>query len=60
MRRRLRVEFAKNDHNVRKREESRRMSAAPNTTLFVAGFDPRTIRTRDVERAFEPYGRLKV
>ena len=58
--RRLRVEFAKNDANVRKREEARRAAAEPNKTLFVAGFDPRTTRSSDVEKAFDGYGRLKV
>jgi hypothetical protein len=58
--RRLRVEFAKNDANVRAREGARRAAAEPNKTLFVAGFDPRTTRTRDVEKAFEGFGRLKV
>lgn len=60
MRRRLRAEFSKTDVNVKVREERRREAAIPNTTLFVAGFDPRTIRTRDLERAFEPFGRVKV
>ncbi|EFN53940.1 hypothetical protein CHLNCDRAFT_25380 [Chlorella variabilis] len=58
LRRRLRVEFAKNDANVREREKARRNSADPNRTLFVAGFDPRGIRTRDIEKAFEEFGRL--
>lgn len=57
--RRLRVEFAKNDANVRAREAARRKAADPNTTLFVAGFD-RTIRETDLEKAFEGFGRLKV
>ena len=60
MRRRLRVEFAKNDANVREREKARRAAADPNRTLFVAGFDPRGVRTRDIEQAFEAYGRLVV
>ncbi|KAI3431467.1 hypothetical protein D9Q98_004519 [Chlorella vulgaris] len=58
LRRRLRVEFAKNDANVREREKARRNSAEPNRTLFVAGFDPRGVRTRDLEKAFEEFGRL--
>lgn len=53
------MEFAKNDANVRAREETRRRNAEPNRTLFVAGFDPRGTRTRDVERAFEVYGRMR-
>ncbi|KAL4429013.1 hypothetical protein ABPG77_006052 [Micractinium sp. CCAP 211/92] len=58
LRRRLRVEFARNDANVRDREKARKASAEPNRTLFVAGFDPRSIRTRDIEKAFEEFGRL--
>ncbi|PSC71904.1 serine arginine-rich splicing factor RS31-like isoform X1 [Micractinium conductrix] len=57
-RRRLRVEFARNDANVRDREKARRDAANPSKTLFVAGFDPRTIRTRDIEKAFEEFGRI--
>ncbi|GAB4814071.1 hypothetical protein N2152v2_001117 [Parachlorella kessleri] len=59
LRRRLRVEFAKNDANVRTREETRRKNAEPNKTLFVAGFDPRGTRSRDIERAFEAFGRMR-
>lgn len=40
--------------------QARRNAAEPNRTLFVAGFDPRGIRTRDVEKAFEEFGRLVV
>lgn len=40
--------------------QARRSTAEPNRTLFVAGFDPRSIRTRDIERAFEEFGRLVV
>lgn len=59
-RRRLRVELAKNDSNVRAREEKRREIAKPSRTLFVAGFDPRTTRSIDMERIFEKFGRVKV
>jgi hypothetical protein len=45
---------------VREREKARRNSAEPNRTLFVAGFDPRGVRTRDLEKAFEEFGRLAV
>lgn len=31
-----------------------------NQTLFVAGFDPRSIRTRDLEELFERVGKLRV
>lgn len=55
----LRVEFAKNDANVRQRERARRQAAEPNTSLFVAGFDPRGTRQQDLENAFEVFGRLR-
>jgi hypothetical protein len=58
--RRLRVEFAKNDANVRAREAKRRSGADPNNTLFVAGFDPRGTRAEELEKVFEEFGRLKV
>lgn len=40
--------------------QARRDAANPSKTLFVAGFDPRTIRTRDIEKAFEEFGRIVV
>ena len=30
----------------------------PTTTLFVMNFDPYNTRVRDLERHFEPYGKL--
>jgi arginine/serine-rich splicing factor 4/5/6 len=53
--------MAKNDGKVRERQEKRRDAAAsePNKTLFVAGFHSRDTRTRDLEKAFEEFGRLK-
>ncbi|KDD77172.1 hypothetical protein H632_c4p2 [Helicosporidium sp. ATCC 50920] len=56
--RRLRAELARGDTNVRQRESMRREAAAPSRTLFVAGYDPRHIRPRDLEQAFEPFGRV--
>eukprot|EP00197_Chlamydomonas_leiostraca_P005404 CAMPEP_0202862442 /NCGR_PEP_ID=MMETSP1391-20130828/3482_1 /ASSEMBLY_ACC=CAM_ASM_000867 /TAXON_ID=1034604 /ORGANISM="Chlamydomonas leiostraca, Strain SAG 11-49" /LENGTH=260 /DNA_ID=CAMNT_0049541981 /DNA_START=18 /DNA_END=801 /DNA_ORIENTATION=+ len=52
-RRKLRLEWAKQRDAERKRE------TRPNTTLFVVNFDTVRTRTSDVERAFEPFGRLK-
>ena len=43
---------------MRIREAARREAAAPNVTLFVAGFDPRGTRPEDLERPFEKVGRL--
>ncbi|KAK9787745.1 hypothetical protein WJX73_010631 [Symbiochloris irregularis] len=58
-RRRLRVEWAKGDGDVKRREDSRRKHTTPTTTLFVVNFDVERTRERDLERHFEEYGRLK-
>ncbi|ONK73683.1 uncharacterized protein A4U43_C04F34190 [Asparagus officinalis] len=43
----------------RHRDGSRSMAnARPTKTLFVINFDPITTRTRDIERHFEPYGKV--
>ncbi|CAH9093326.1 unnamed protein product [Cuscuta epithymum] len=60
--RRLRVEWTKHERVARRPERSdpsRRSSAntRPSKTLFVINFDPAT-RTRDLERHFEPYGKI--
>ena len=61
-RRRLRVtvNLAKNDSNDLAPEENRRDLAKPTRTHIVAGFDPRTTRSIDMERIFEKFGRVKV
>ncbi|CAI5463548.1 unnamed protein product [Closterium sp. Yama58-4] len=56
-RRRLRVEWARGEGPVKQREVERRNSR-PSKTLFVVNFDPINTRTRDLERHFEPYGKL--
>ncbi|RAL54138.1 hypothetical protein DM860_004609 [Cuscuta australis] len=57
-RRRLSVEWSKQERGSRKPDRNeRRSSARPSKTLFVINFDPAT-RTRDLERHFEPYGKL--
>eukprot|EP00891_Asterochloris_glomerata_P006920 jgi/Astpho2/6920/Aster-01787 len=58
-RRRLRVEWAKGDGEVKKREDVRRKVTAANETLFVVNFDPDQCRERDLERHFGEYGRLR-
>eukprot|EP01018_Ginkgo_biloba_P012730 Gb_39834 [translate_table: standard] len=60
-RRRLSVEWARQgDRVIRHREGSMRSAAnlKPTKTLFVINFDPFSTRVRDLERHFEPYGKL--
>ncbi|GLJ46038.1 hypothetical protein SUGI_0969990 [Cryptomeria japonica] len=60
-RRRLCVEWTKHaDRGSRRSEGGRRSSTnlKPTKTLFVINFDPYTTRVRDLERHFEPYGKL--
>eukprot|EP00897_Mesotaenium_endlicherianum_P004539 jgi/Mesen1/4112/ME000216S03373 len=60
-RRRLVVEWAKQvDGAIKRREDERRNQtrARPSKTLFVVNFDPIRTRNRDLEKLFEPYGRL--
>ncbi|CAL9159625.1 unnamed protein product [Musa hybrid cultivar] len=58
--RRLRVEWTKQERNSRRSGSSRRPSAntKPSKTLFVINFDSINTRTRDLERHFEPYGKI--
>ncbi|KAK9063227.1 hypothetical protein SSX86_017097 [Deinandra increscens subsp. villosa] len=58
--RRLRVEWTKQERNVRQPVSSKRSSAnsRPSKTLFVINFDPYNTRTRDLERHFDPYGKI--
>ncbi|KAL7587113.1 hypothetical protein Lser_V15G35931 [Lactuca serriola] len=58
--RRLRVEWTKQERNVRQPASSRKSSSnsRPSKTLFVINFDPYNTRTRDLERHFDPYGKI--
>ncbi|XP_031259501.1 serine/arginine-rich splicing factor RS40 isoform X1 [Pistacia vera] len=59
--RRLRVEWTKHERGIRRPGGgSRRPSSntRPSKTLFVINFDPYHTRTRDLERHFEPYGKI--
>ncbi|OVA14172.1 RNA recognition motif domain [Macleaya cordata] len=58
--RRLRVEWTKQERGIRRPAGSRRSSAnsKPTKTLFVINFDPIHTRTRDLERHFDPYGKI--
>lgn len=51
--------FEQMDGEVRRREDLRRRQMKPATTLFVVNFDVDRTRERDLEKHFEPYGRLK-
>lgn len=56
--RRLRVEWTKQERS-RKAESSKAPSSfRPSKTLFVINFDPYHTRTRDLERHFDPYGKI--
>ncbi|XP_022940263.1 serine/arginine-rich splicing factor RS40-like isoform X2 [Cucurbita moschata] len=62
--RRLRVEWTKQERGIRRPGGggggSRRSSTntRPSKTLFVINFDPYHTRTRDLERHFDPYGKI--
>ncbi|KAF8018198.1 hypothetical protein BT93_H3178 [Corymbia citriodora subsp. variegata] len=57
-RRRLSVEWAKGERG-RYGDGSRSVpNQRPTKTLFVINFDPLRTRARDIERHFEPYGRI--
>nr|XP_033511886.1 serine/arginine-rich splicing factor RS31-like isoform X1 [Nicotiana tomentosiformis] len=57
--RRLRVEWSKEERS-RKPEVSRKSSSSfrVSKTLFVINFDPYNTRTRDLERHFDPHGKI--
>ncbi|XP_060170158.1 serine/arginine-rich splicing factor RS40-like isoform X1 [Lycium barbarum] len=58
--RRLRIEWSKEERSSRRPEISRKSSssARPSKTLFVINFDPNSTRSRDIERHFDPYGKI--
>ncbi|XXG67226.1 hypothetical protein AAC387_Pa06g0621 [Persea americana] len=57
--RRLRVEWTKQERGIRRSGGSKRSeSLRPTKTLFVIKFDPINTRTRDLERHFDPYGKI--
>jgi len=60
-RRRLCVEWTKHPERGNRRLESGRRSTTnikPAKTLFVINFDPANTRVKDLERHFEPYGKV--
>jgi len=58
--RRLRVEWTKEDRSVRRPSNPKRSSgnSRPSKTLFVINFDPYSTRTRDLEKHFDPHGKV--
>ncbi|KAI4363642.1 hypothetical protein MLD38_019833 [Melastoma candidum] len=57
--RRLRVEWTKQERGAGRSNGSRRSSnVRPSKTLFVINFDPYNTKTRDLEKHFEPYGKI--
>ncbi|GFP87676.1 serine/arginine-rich splicing factor rs40 [Phtheirospermum japonicum] len=58
--RRLRVEWTKQERPSRRPEISRRPSSnlRPSKTLFVINFDHYHTRSKDLERHFDPYGKI--
>ncbi|KOM57371.1 hypothetical protein LR48_Vigan11g040400, partial [Vigna angularis] len=59
--RRIRVEWTKQERDSRRSGgDSRKPSSnsRPSKTLFVINFDPVHARTKDLERHFDPYGKI--
>ncbi|KAL4188184.1 hypothetical protein AMTRI_Chr09g42830 [Amborella trichopoda] len=57
--RRLRVEWTKQERGIRRPPGARRSNnLRPTKTLFVINFDPINTRVRDLEKHFEPYGKV--
>jgi len=60
-RKRLRVELARGDGNIKRREELRRADTkdSPCDTLFVVNFDPTDTQAKHLEKIFGVFGPLK-
>ncbi|KAL6077339.1 putative Arginine/serine-rich splicing factor [Balamuthia mandrillaris] len=60
MGRRLKLEFAKGDGAIKRREEMRKEEALrrPCETLFVVNYDPIRTTQEDLSRLFSPYGHI--
>lgn len=55
----LKVEWARGDGIVKRREdERRRLALSPSDTLFVVNFDPSTTGSHDLHSKFSPFGRI--
>lgn len=54
----IRIEFARGDGRVKRKEDERRKNIAPSDTLFVVNFHEETTKREDLEMLFEPFGKL--
>jgi arginine/serine-rich splicing factor 4/5/6 len=54
----LRVEFARGDGRVKRKEDDRRRHIQPSETLFVVNFHEETTKREDLQMLFEPFGEL--
>lgn len=54
----LRVEFARGDGRVKRKEDDRRRNIQPSETLFVVNFHEETTKREDLQMLFEPFGEL--
>eukprot|EP00980_Cylindrotheca_fusiformis_P007009 scaffold1474_cov132-Cylindrotheca_fusiformis.AAC.5 len=54
----LRVEFARGDGRIKRKEEDRRKHMQPSETLFVVNFQEETTKREDLQMLFEPFGEL--
>ena len=54
----VRVEFARGDGRVKRKEDERRKNIAPSETLFVVNFHEETTKKEDLEMLFSPYGEM--
>mmetsp|Transcript_13896 Transcript_13896/g.30359 ORF Transcript_13896/g.30359 Transcript_13896/m.30359 type:complete len:405 (-) Transcript_13896:100-1314(-) len=54
----VRVEFARGDGRVKRKEDERRKNIEPSDTLFVVNFNESTTKRDDLQTLFEPFGEL--
>jgi RNA recognition motif-containing protein len=54
----VRVEFARGDGRIKRKEDVRRRKIVPCDTLFVVNFSEATTKKQDLEMLFEPFGEL--
>jgi hypothetical protein len=54
----IRVEFARGDGRIKRKEDDRRKNIQPNETLFVVNFSEETTKREDLEMLFSKFGEL--
>ena len=52
------TDWSQGDGDIKRREDQRRSHIKPTSTLFVVNFNVEETRERDLEKHFDPYGRL--